>query len=491
MSAVVAPGVEAMGAAATRRWRAGEHVPLGSVLSEMLSPMRVLAVGDGAAECAALMLDRGARPTTFVGIDPCAASVARVAAHFGDPSTAAALALHQARLLGDPPEVPHFTRVPELVRSLCGPGFDLIVVESPGSGATLHLLLAQLVPLLDVDGVLCATGLERCADAVDVMGRVAREVSGPTVLWQPGEGVPAAALLQTRMPRHNHEASEVLCAPLLAADEAVAAARTAGDHVAVCGALRRWLARRLVWSTRDLLLPLGELPPALSVLDVVEQCARGEGGVWSYGAAVTLAMLYRACGYPATVYQHGMRDLYWHMVTLVQVPDGRILVEDAFFDAELRRDGRPITWPEGLEVAHAGCADTLELVSGLGEARPHLYSRASLPSAEADGFLTPAERTALEAAMAGCQRVVGEPRAALSQPITVGLEAFTRIPVHARALAQVRRLTGITHPLALLGLPCGALPLSGDRRLDGEIVRVLETWERLARALEPAAAVGA
>jgi hypothetical protein len=75
----------------------------------------------------------------------------------------------------------------------------------------------------------------------------------------------------------------------------------------------------------------------------------------------------------------------------------------------------------------------------------------------------------------------------LVQPITASFDAYTSIPVHARALAAIRERTGIDHPRALLGFPCGALPLSGNPDLDRDIVQALDDWDQLARGL----AVGA
>lgn len=462
--------VEAIAAAATRRGGAGEDAVLLRVLVEMVAPAHVLEIGSSDGACAALVRAAMGEPLRrFVGIDPRAESWRRATARTaGTPG----IEHYHASLLAEP-GVPHLTRVPALVRALCAGAFDVVVVEPPTSAAALYLTLAQALPLLPPGGVLHCGPLDRCPDALDVVRRLADEGMGPAVLWQPAPDAPPTVLVRDRLPRHNHEETATLRAELLADDPALAALHAAGEHAAVCAHLRGWLARRLVWSTRDLLLPLGALPPPLSVIDVVAECARGEGGVWGYGAAVALAMLYRAFGYPATVYQHGVPDLYWHMMTLVRVPDGRILLEDAFFDAEPYLDGARVPWAEALAIARAGLAGRLEFVSGLTAPRAHVYSRASLATAAADGYLSPGEQAQLAAAMSGCRRVRGEPRALLAQTTTTSLEAFARVRGNAGALAEVRRRTGIAHPLGLLALPCGRLPLSGDPDLDREIVAVL------------------
>ena len=460
--------VEAIAAEATRRVRAGEAVDLVRLLAGIVAPAHALEIGSSAGAC--LETVRAATPgrePVFLGIDPRPASCRQATVR---AAAAPAAAYYYASLLALP-GVPHLTRVPALVAALSGQAFDLVVVEPPAGADALYLTLAQALPLLAPQGVLHCGPLD--AAGMEVVRRLAAEGAGPAVFWQPAADEPPTALVRGRQPASTHEDTAALCAGLRAADPVLAAAETAGDHAAVCTHLRSWLAARLVWSTRDLLLPLAAVPPPLSVGDVVSRCALHDGGVWAYGAAVTLAMLYRAWGYPATVYQHGIPDLYWHMMTLVRVPDGRILLEDPFFDAAPTLGGAAVPWSVARALARAGHAGRLEFASAADKPRVHLYSRASLATAEADGYLTAAERARLAAAMEGYERVRGEPRAALAQDMTVDLARYASVPANARALAAVRRRTGIAHPLDLLALPCGRLPLSGDPAFDHEIVDVL------------------
>jgi hypothetical protein len=477
--------VEAIAAGAAARWRAGARGPvlLGAVV-EALQPARVLEVdGGGAAEVVL-----GAEPTrAYVAVDSRPERLARTAARAAAARPGVEVACHHARLLAHPRGAPHYTRVAALVETLRGPGFDLIVVAPPRSPEALYFVLALTVPLLRPGGLLHCGPLASDG-GVEVARRVAEEGAGPAFVCEPGPGAPRVALVRARAPRRTHEDTRALRDHLVAVDPALGAVLAARDHARACARLRHWLAARLAWSTRDLLLPLAALPPPLAVADVVEQCAAGEGGVWGYGAAVTLAMLYRAFGYPATVYQHGVPGLAWHMMTLVRVPDGRLLLEDAFFDAEPRLGERPATWAEAVTLARAGEAGRLRFVSEARGPRPHLYSRASLAAAEADGYLSAAERARLAASMEGCRRLVGEPRGVLMQSATTSLEAWARIPANARRLAEVERRTGAAGPLGLLGFPCGSLPLTGHAAADREIADLLAL---VAAEVAPAAAIGA
>jgi len=458
------PGIETIAADATRRHRAGERAPLVHALGAALAPCGVLEIGASGASFAGVLPPSAVR--SWLGIGACAEAVHAARARLGD-----AVELHHASLLADA-AAPHLTRVPPLVGALCA-GFDVVFVEPPARAGGLYLTLAQALPLVAPGGVLACGGLGGDADTTLAVRRLAAESAGPAVLWQPDEGGPATLLAGVRPRRWSHADTAGLRALVLADEPGLAASAERGDDAAVCARLRHWLAARLAWSTRDLLLPLAALPPALGVRDVVAECARGEGGVWSWGAAVTLAMLYRAFGYAATVYQHGVPELYRHMVTLVRLPDGRILVEDAFFDAEPRFGDHPATWTEVLTLARAGRTEVLAFASDARMPRPHLYSRASLSTAEADGWLTATERAALAAAMDGCRRLRGEPRAILPQHHTTSPEAFAALPVHARALAAIRDATGIATPLGLLALPCGVVPLTGEPRFDAEVIAAL------------------
>jgi len=459
---------------------AGGEEALVAAIVAACPPRRVLAVGDGAALRAVRAVASLPR-VRVVAMEVDGQGLARAAAA-ARPGTA--LDLHRASLLRDPGGAPHYTRVPELVAVLKRCDFDLAVVAAPAAADALYLTLAQVVSLVAPGGVLCCTPLESSPGATEVARRLAAEGEGTVVLW---DGEPGALLVRSRRPRHTHEETRALRRTLPAEEPALAAALAAHDHGAICARLRHWLATRLAWSTADLLLPLAALPPPTSVLDVVAQCAEHEGGVWSFGAAVTLAMLYRAFGYPATVYPHGVPGLYTHMLTLVRVPDGRVLLEDAFFDAEPRVDGRAATFAEAVALARRGEAARLAFVSEATAPRPHVYSRAGVAAALADGYLGAAEADALTRALAGCGRLGGEARLALPQKHTTSLEAFLRLPCNARRLEEAERRTGLAGALGLLAHPCGVLPLTGHRGCDREIARVVGA---LARPAGPVAATG-
>jgi predicted O-methyltransferase YrrM len=471
--------VEAIGVEASARWRAGETEPVLGALVARLAPERALAIGSAGAAALAAALEGRALGALHV-IEADAAAARRAAAAL---ATGPGVAVHHASLGADP-RAPHVTRVRPLVQALRADGFDLVVLDAVSAPEALYLELALALAWLREGGVLVCEAPARVAGWMEAAERIEREGNGTFYLWETEPGGPSALLARERGPaaRRTHEETAVLRDRLPAEDPALAAALAAGDHVAAAARVRHWLAVRLAWSTPDLLLPLDCLPPPLSPLDVVEQCRLGEGGVTGFGAAVTLAMLYRAFGWPATVYQHGVPGVFWHMATLVRVPDGRLLLEDALFDAAPELAGRPVTFPEVIALARAGGADLLVFPSHPGAVRPHLYSRASLAGAEAGGLISPAERAALEAEMRGCRRLFSEPRAALLQPTSTSLARFAAVPVHARALGEVARRTGIASPAGLLGLPCGGLPLTGDVRADRAIVEALGAGERSASA---------
>jgi SAM-dependent methyltransferase len=471
---VALPGPEALGAALAAR----PGAPVVEALVEVARPARVLALGGGSARRLAAMAARGwPWIETLVGVDPSAESVAAADARLADVAgPRPAVALHHATFRRGSEAVPHFTRRPGLVRALCEDGFDLVVLEVAPPERAFYLDLAQAVALARPGGVLVCEGAAELPGGREAVERVVREGGAVAVWSRPADGRPATALVRPRTPRHTHEDTAALRS-VVAEDPEAAAALAGRDHVRICGALRHWLARRLAWSTQDLLLPLAALPPPLAAVDVVEQCALGEGGVWGFGAAVTLAMVYRAFGYPATVYQHGVAGVWWHMLTLVQVPDGRILLEDALFDGQVRLDGRPATLTQVLAAIPEGGGGRLSLPSELDERR-HLYSRASLAAAEADGWLTAAERARLETAMRGAERVLGEPRAGLVQAASCSLERFTALPVHARILERIAAGTGVASPLWFLAVPFGRIPLTGRAGFDGKLARLLDPLRR-------------
>jgi hypothetical protein len=471
VSGITLPGPESLCAVLAAR----PGVPVAQAIAEVVRPARVLAIGAGSAPRFAPMAS-GPWLETLVGVDASAASVAAA-------GPGAVIELHHATLRRTTAAAPHFTRRPELVRALCDDGFDLVVLEAAPPAHALYLDLVQALSFVRTRGVLVCEGIGRVPGGLAAVERLVGEEAGAAVRWRPPDGGPTTVLMRARMPRHTHEDTAELRAVVMQ-DAETEAALAGRDPVRACGRLRHWLARHLTWSTQDLLLPLAALPPPLAAVDVVAQCAAGEGGVWGFGAAVTLAMLYRGFGYPATVYQHGVPGAWRHMLTLVQVPDGRILLQDALFDGAVCLDGAPATLPDVLRAIHAGGAGRLSLPSELDE-RPHLYSRAGLPAAEADGWVTADERARLEAAMRGTERVLDEPRAALAQATSCSLARFAALPVHARILERLAA-TGVTTPLWFLAVPFGEVPLTGRAAFDRELVRLLDPLRREHRAPRPA-----
>jgi len=461
------PNLDAVGAAATRRWRAGDRGSLAVTLAETVEIARVLEVGS--SHGATLRALRGAGVGRFVLLDPDATSLAAARAVAGDTD----VALHRARLGGAPTDAPHFTRIPEAVAALRdGTGFDLVLLQAPPTAEALYLALSIVIPLVAPNGLCCVEGWAATPDAEATITRVTREGGVPALVWEPEPGAPGAALLRGRTLRHTHEDMGALRDAMTLADPSLAAARARGDHSAVVSRVRQLLARQLTWSTADLMLPLDQFPPALSVLDVVQLGRLGEGGVAGWGAAVTLAMLYRAFGYPATVYQFGVPGVLWHMTTLVGLPDETILLQDAFFDAELTdADGAAVPWPAALALAARGAASQLALVPEAPGTRSHLYSLAALDGAVADGWLRAEQAAELSGLVAGCRRLAGASRAVLEQPIR-SFDAWCALPGPARTLADLAR-RGLAHPLALLALPCGRMPLAGHDGVDRTIGAVV------------------
>lgn len=432
------------------------------------APERVLEIGSSGGALAAEALACGSGIRSWVAIDPDAESVRRARALLPRPD----VRWHHAAIRPVAGGAPHFTRDPELVATLRDDGFDLVVLAAAADPEALYTDLAHAVPLLRPLGVLVCQPLDRQGGGVEAVQRLASEGTCRAIVWQPA-GEAGLALLAAHQPLRTHEEMDALKRLIPAEDAALALALARHDHHAVVVRLRHWLARRLVWATSDLLLPLAALPPALSVLDVVEQGELGEGGVDACGAAVTLAMLYRTFGYAATVYPHGVPGLYTHMVTLVGVAGAGLLVQDALFDAEPQVGKRVLSWAEVVGRARAGGIEAVGFDSDWAATRPHLYSRGGLAAAEAGGWLGSGERAALEGAMASVERVLGAPRAALEQRTTCSLAAYAAVPANAAALAEVARQTGIAHPLGLMALPYGNLPLTGVRRFDEEMARAL------------------
>jgi hypothetical protein len=480
------PNLDAVAAAATRRWRTGGPASLVEVLAETVEISRVLEIGSSQGETAARVLRAGgARVRRYVLFDADATSVAATRTRAEVVAYGGGITVHHARLGGTPADAPHFTRDTEAVRTFCeGAAFDLVVVEAPPAADALYLALSIVLPAVAPNGLCCVLGWSATPGAEETIARVTREHGVPALVWEPEPGAPAAVLLRGRTLRHGHEDMHVLRDALTIADTTLAEACTRGDHGAIATRVRQLLARQLTWSTPDLLLPLDAFPPALSVLDVVQLGRLGEGGVAGWGAAVTLAMLYRAFGYPATVYQFGVPGVLWHMAALVGLPDGRILLQDAFFDAELTADGRTVPWTDAVAMAARGEAARLALAPEEPGTRSYLYSSAALECAVADGWLAPGEAAEIVVAAAGCRRLAGAPRAVLERPIAAFAD-WTALPGPARALAELAR-RGLSHPLALLALPCGRMPLAGARPMDAEIAAVLARLAAPAAAAAPA-----
>ena len=441
-----------------------------------VGPRRVLEVGsNGGARAEALLRSSAARPITLVAIDSDVASatqaIERLRAFVPPPDREPEVHLYHATF-GDPTlGAPHFTRIAPLVDLLRRAAFDVILFDARArsSAADIYLDLVQLVPFLREDAILVYESADDAAAALAAARRMTGEFGGEAVVARAAEGDPGAILIRGMCQTHTHEQTAALVDELLSGEPDLARGHAEGADEALVGLLRTWLARRLTWSTQDLLLPLGALPPPLNVGDVVERCAIWHGGVWSYGAAVTLAMLYRAFGFPATVYQFGVPGALTHMVTLVGLPDGRILVQDALLDAEPRRSGRLLTWQELIQAAAARRLDGLRYGAERPWTRPHLYSRRSLAESVARGCLEAAEASDLEQRMACAERVGAEPRAALEQAWSTSLEGLMHIASDRAALGAIASQLGTAHPLALFSHPCGAQPLSGVRAMDREI----------------------
>jgi predicted RNA methylase len=451
-----------------------------------LAPARVLEIGSSGGRAAAAALGAGVR--AWVAIDPDGASVAAARRRLADAGARVRWFHAAIRPVAGGPR--HFTRDPELVALLREDGFDCVLVHAAASADALYTDLAHALPLVRGRGVVVCHPAARATAAFDAVRRLAGEGSCRAVVAGPPDGGGETAFLALRAAYRTHAETTELRRVVAADDPAVPDAFARADHETVVARLRHWLAARLAWATADLRLPLAALPPPLGVLDVVEQGALGEGGVDACGAAVTLAMLYRAWGYAATVYSYGVPGVWTHAVTLVGAPDRPLLVQDALLDVEPREGGRPVPWASLVTRARAG--DPLAGVrlahGGLGT-RAHLYSRASLEASERGGWLDAGERAALAATMRTVERVAGETRAAIPQARSCSPAAVAAIPAHARALAALAARTGRAHPAALLALPYGTLPLTGVARFDDELARVLAAPAAAPGATAPAEAV--
>ena len=449
-------GLEAIAAAATA---SGGETPVGA-LAAVLRPARVLAVGVDSAALAATVPD-----ATIVTLDPDADRAAR--------ATCGSVRAFHAALRPAAQDAPHFTHLTAFVELLREPGFDLVLLGADESARALYDDLAQLVALVSATGVLLCEDFARCPDGTEAVVRLLREGQGRGLLWHaPGRSAPSL-LMRAPLRTRVHGDTDALRDQLTREHGGLRTALEQGAHETVCRWLRSWLAARLTWSTRDLTLPLTALPPSLTVEDVIERCQLGEGGVGALGAALTLAMLYRSFGYPATVYQHGVAGLYGHTVTLVGTPPGRVLVEDALLDTEPQRKGAAVPWPDIVMAVRQNASERIAYAAGGLVERPHLYSLAGLAQAAADGFLTPAEQSRLAAELASVAPQLGVPRAALRQRHTCSVDAYVAVTVNRRSLAAARLRSGLEGPLSLLAAPLGGLPLTGEPWMDEMLARVL------------------
>jgi predicted O-methyltransferase YrrM len=452
---------------------------------------RVLEVGSSRGERAEALLRQAAgRPLTLISVDGWAASAEQALQRLSafSPPAGAALEVHLyfARF-GGAAAAPHFTRIPALVELLRRCELDLILLDASREQDELYLDLVQMMPLLSRDAILVCESPSDFDAALAVAGRLTDEFGGEAVVCRSAHPGSSRVLFRAHCQTHSHEQTSSLVDALLRDEPDLARARAAGDHESAVGLLRSWLARRLTWSTQDLLLPLGALPPPLNVEDVVERCAIGHGGVWSYGAAVTLAMLYRAFGYAATVYQFGFSGAFTHMVTLVGVPDGRILVQDAFLDAEPRGGGRLLTWQELIGLAVARRLEGIRYGAGRPWSRAHLYSRRGLAESLEQGRIDASEARRLEEHMARAERVRAEPRGALQQAWSTSLEGLASVRRNASALRAIASEIGTAHPLALAAYPVGGQVPFGVAAFDRQIEALYAGATSDARAMRAGA----